>query len=117
MIIKEINYDKKFIKNHTLQPRWWKIVKIFLLCGMIVAVYFIFGTLKTFIWLSTVIILSLIVHIIYRIKTNAFTKTWMDFKVKELNGKLVYGRIGWLYYSLVIVIFTSATLIIIFMKL
>jgi len=117
MIITKISYDIKFIKNHTLQPRWWKIFKIFLLCGMITAVFFIFGTLKTFIWLSTVIILSLIVHIIYRIKTNAFTKTWMDFKVKESNGKLVYGRIGWLYYSIVIVIFISATLIIIFMKL
>ena len=117
MIIKEIKYDLKFIKNHTLQPRWWKIGKIFLLCGMITAVYFIFGMVKTFIWLSTVIILSFIVHIIYRIKTNAFTKTWMDFRIKEFNGKQVYGRIGWLYYSLVVVILTSATLIVILIKL
>jgi hypothetical protein len=117
MILKEINYDLKFIKNHTLQPRWWKIFKIFLLCGLIVAIYFVFGILKTLVWLSTIIILSSIVHIIYRIKTSAFTKTWMDFKVKESNGKLVYGLIGWLYYSLVIVIFTFATVIIIFMKL
>jgi hypothetical protein len=117
MILEEINNDLKFIKNHTLQPRWWKIVKVFLLCGLIVTSYFLFGIIKTVIWLSTIVILSSIVHIIYRIKTNAFTKTWMDFKVKESNGKLVYERIGWLYYSLVIVIFTSATLIIIFMKL
>ena len=117
MIRKEINYDLNFIKNHTLQPRWWKIVKIFLLCGMIAAVYFIFGAVRTCIWLSTVIILSLIVHIIYRIKTNAFTKTWMDFKVKDFNGKLVYGRIGLLYYSLVAVIFISATLMIILIQL
>jgi hypothetical protein len=117
MIRKEINYDLKFIKNHTLQPQWWKIAKIFLLCGMIVTIYIIFGAKKTSIWLSTVIILSLTIHIIYRIKTNAFTKTWMDFKVKEFNGKLVYGRIGWLYYSLVAVIFIFATFIITIIKL
>jgi hypothetical protein len=116
MITEEIKYDIKFIKNHTLQPRWWKITKIFLLCGMIAGVYFIFGIVKAIIWLSTVIILSSIVHIIYRIKTNAFTRTWMDFKIKELNGKQVYGRIGLLYYSLVVVILTSATLIVLLMK-
>jgi hypothetical protein len=116
MILKEIKYDIKFVKNHTLQPRWWKIIKIFILCGMIVAVCLIFGIIKAIIWFSTVIILSSIVHIIYRSKTNAFTKTWMDFKIKEVDGKQVHGRIGWLYYSLVVVIFTSATLIVFLMN-
>lgn len=110
MIKKAIQTDIHFISKHTLQPKWWKIAKVFLLIAILVALSFIFGAVKTAIWLGIVILLSLIVHFTYRIKTQTYTKSWMDFRVKEIEGKLVYERIGLLYYSLVAVILLIATI-------
>ena len=112
MMIKEIKKDINFIKKHTLQPTWWKITKIFVLLGSLIIVFNIFGLLKTIIWFSIILILGVIIHFMYRIKTHTYTKSWMDFKVMEKEGKLIYGRIGFLYYTLVIIIFLIATTII-----
>jgi len=46
-ILNEIGYDAKFIQGHTLQPHWYKILKVFLLTGLIVGYYLIFGEIKT----------------------------------------------------------------------
>ena len=116
MVIKEIKKDINFIRKHTLQPAWWKITKIFVLLGSLIIVFNIFGLLKTIIWFSIVLILGLIIHFIYRIKTHTYTKSWMDFKVMEKEGKLTYGRIGFLYYTLVIIIFLIATMIILLIQ-
>ena len=116
IIIKEIKKDINFIKKHTLQPAWWKITKIFMLLGSLIIIFYIFGILKTIIWFSIVLILGLIIHFIYRIKTHTYTKSWMDFKVLEKEGKLTYGRIGFLYYILVVIIFLIATITILLVQ-
>jgi hypothetical protein len=112
-VIKEIREDINFIKTHTLQPKWWKILKIFILLGVMLGILLFFGFLKMIIWTSIFVFLGLIVHMIYRVKTKNFKMTWMDFKVKIKNGKYVYDRIGLLYYMLVIFIFVISTLAII----
>lgn len=109
MIKKIVKSDVQFIAKHTLQPKWWKIAKIFILLGLLISFYFIFGVIKTAVWFVIFFLLSLIVHFTYRIKTHAFTRPWMDFKVKEAEGELAYGRIGLLYYSLVTVSLLMAT--------
>ena len=116
MIIKEIKNDISFLKKHTLQPVWWKITKIFVLSGSLIIIYFIFGILKTIIWFSIVLIFAVIIHFIYTIKTNSYTKSWMDFKVIEKEGKLTYGRIGYFYYTLVVTMFLIATITILLVQ-
>jgi len=116
MIIKEIKKDIDFVKKHTLQPAWWKITKVFVLLGSLLIIFYIFGLFKTILWFSIVLILGVINHFIYRIKTHSYTKSWMDFKVMEKEGKLTYGRIGVLYYTIVIVIFLIATIIILLIQ-
>ena len=116
MIIKEIKKDINFLKKHTLQPAWWKIIKIFILLGSLTIIFFIFGILKTIIWFSIVLILGLIIHFIYRIKTHTYTKSWVDFKVKEREGKISYDRIGFLYYTLVVIMFLIATITILLIQ-
>jgi len=110
MIVEEIKKDINFIKKHTLQPAWWKITKIFVLLGSLIIIFYIFGILKTIIWFSIILILGVTIHFIYRIKTHTYTKSWLDFKVIEKEGKLTYGRIGFLYYTLVVIIFLIATM-------
>ena len=112
MIGKEIKKDIEFLKKHTLQPKWWKITKVFVLLGSLVLIYFIFGIIKTIIWISIIIVLATIVHFTYRIKTHTYTKSWMDFKVKEVEGRRTFERIGLFYYSLVVFIFLIATVVI-----
>ena len=51
----------------------------------------------------------------YRINTKRYTQSWLDLKVEEIDGKLVYQRIGIYYYlavifSLVIAFLTSLLL-------
>jgi hypothetical protein len=78
--------------------------------------FYIFGILKTIIWFSIVLILGVIIHFIHRIKTHTYTKSWMDFKVIEKEGKLTYGRISFLYYTLVVIIFLIATITILLVQ-
>jgi len=101
-LLKEITEDANFIKGHTLQPQWYKILKIFLVLGLFGGHFFIFGFIKTLVFLGSFIFLSLLVHILYRVKTEKFTRTWLDFKVKEEDGQLVYERIGLFYYSIIL---------------
>jgi hypothetical protein len=110
MIIKEIQKDILFVKNHTLQPLWFKITKVFVLIGIALVLFFVLGFVKTIIWFSIFLPLGLIVHLTYRIKTLNYTKSWMDFEVKEVEGKRIYGRIGFLYYSLVMMMILLSTI-------
>ena len=107
-ILKEILYDAKFIKGHTLQPQWYKIFKVFLLLGLIVGYTLIFGGQKALIFFGCFFGLSLIMHIVYSINTKKFTQSWLDFKVEEKDGQLEYQRIGVYYYSLVAVFVITA---------
>ena len=94
----EILYDAKFIKSHTLQPQWYKILKVFLLLGLIGGYYLIFGGIRTLVLFGCFLGLSLVVHMFYRIKTNKFTQSWLDFRISDNNGQLEYQRIGIYYY-------------------
>ena len=97
----EILHDAKFIKGHTLQPQWYKILKVFLLLGLIVGYYLILGGNRTLVFFGCFFGLSLVVHMVYRIKTNKFTQSWLDFKVAEKDDELEYQRIGPYYYMVV----------------
>lgn len=97
-ILNEIVYDANFIKGHTLQPQWYKILKVFLLLGLIVGYYLIFGGIKTLVFFGCFFGLGLVLHVVYRIKTKKFTQSWMDFKVSDNQGQLEYQRIGIYYY-------------------
>ena len=102
-ILNEILYDANFIKGHTLQPQWYKILKVFLLLGLIVGYYLIFGGTRTLVFFGCFFGLSLVVHMVYRIKTKKFIQSRLDFRVSDNNGQLEYQRIG-VYYYLVIAI-------------
>ncbi len=97
-LIEGIRTDARFIRDHELQPGWYKILKVFLLLGLIVGYYLIFGLAKTLVFLGCFFSLSLIVHMIYRINTKKFTQSWLDFVVREEDGQLRYERIGLYYY-------------------
>lgn len=116
MVFRDMKKDLKFIRGHTLQPQWWKFGKIFLLLGTLAVLFLTCGLLKTALWFAVIVALSLAVHMLYRVKTRTFTRSWMDFKVKRLKGKWIYGRIGWLYYTLVAIIFVLATFVVVLIK-
>ncbi len=95
----EIRYDVHFVKSHTLQPRWYKIAKVFILIGFLTGYVLFFGWRKTLIFLAVFMILAAALHMLYRVKTKKFTQTWMDFVVIHEGGETRMKRIGIFYYS------------------
>ncbi len=100
-LLKEIKDDANFIKSHTLQPKWYKIFKVFMILGFLGGHFFLFGSLKTLVFCGVFFSLSLLVHLVYRVKTNKWTQGWLDFVVIEESGELRPIRIGKYYYSAV----------------
>ncbi len=100
--IKEIAYDVNYIKDHNLQPKWYKVAKIFILFGVIGGYAYLFGWERTATFVLAFLLLSTVVHYVYRIKTEKFTKSWLDFRIKEENGKVTTERIGKYYYLSII---------------
>ncbi len=101
--LEEIKFDLNFLKSHTLQPKWFKILKVFILIGFLVGYYFLFGLTATILFLVTFISLMVVVHFTYRIKTNKFTTNWLDFIVIGNSGGRKTKRIGKYYYPAIIV--------------
>lgn len=101
-LLDEIKYDMSFIKSHTLQPQWFKVAKIFILLGFLVGYICLFGWIKTALFFAVFIFLSSIVHLVYRVKTNKWKQSWLDFVIVEENGEMKTKRIGKFYYSAVI---------------
>jgi uncharacterized membrane protein YfcA len=99
----EIKYDLSYLRSHTLQPKWFKILKIFILLGVLVGYSFLFGLIATFLFFVTFFSLMLIVHFTYRTKTNKYTTSWLDFVVIKDGKEVKTKRIGKYYYSTVIV--------------
>jgi cell division protein FtsW (lipid II flippase) len=95
-LLSEIKDDFNFIKSHSVQPKWYKFGKIFILAAFLTLYCHLFGLLKTVFFCVLFFILSFLVHLLYRSKTNKFTRSWLDFGVE--NGKP--RRIGLLYYPL-----------------
>jgi hypothetical protein len=102
-LIDEIKYDLSYLKSHELQPKWFKVLKVFILLGVLVGYYSLFGLTATILFIVTFFILMLIVHFDYRIKTNKYTTSWLDFVVIEEGGEQKTKRIGKYYYLTVIV--------------
>jgi len=101
-LFQEIKDDLIFIKSHTMQPQWYKILKIFILAGFLAGYYGLFGFMKTVIFLAVFIFLMLLVHLIYRIKTNKFRQSWLDFVVDESPNGAKAKSIGKFYYSAIV---------------
>jgi hypothetical protein len=71
--------------------------------GLIIGSFLIFGVTKTLVFFGSFFGLALIIHFTYRIKTEKFTQSWLDFQVEEVEGQLSYQRIGPYYYLAVTV--------------
>jgi hypothetical protein len=101
-LLKEVKDDVDFVKSHTLQPKWYKFGKIFILLGVLAGYYALFGWRKTVIFLGVFLSLSLLLHMLYRVKTRKFTRSWLDFVVVEKDGQPKAQRIGAYYYLAII---------------
>jgi hypothetical protein len=97
-LVKEVKDDVNFVKSHTLQPQWYKFGKIFILLGVLGAYYALFGWSKMLVFLGVFLLLSLLLHLLYRAGTHKFTRTWLDFVVVEEDGVPKAKRIGAFYY-------------------
>jgi hypothetical protein len=98
----ELKHDLNFIKSHTLQPKWFKTLKVFLLLGFLWGYVALFGWGKTIVFAVSFFGWMLIVHFLYRAKTKRFSESWLDFIVYEESGQKKYKRIGMYYYGAII---------------
>jgi uncharacterized membrane protein YjjP (DUF1212 family) len=101
-LLQEIKDDLSFIKSHALQPQWYKVLKVFILAGFLAGYYYLFGFLKTVIFFAVFLCLMLLVHLVYRIKTNKFRNSWLDFVVVESEEGIRAKSIGKFYYSAIV---------------
>jgi len=98
-----IKYDLSFLQSHTLQPKWFKVLKVFILLGFLAGYLGLFGWAKTGIFLGIFLLLMLVVHFTYRIKTKRYTQSWLDFSVPAQAGEAAPRRIGKFYYPSILV--------------
>ncbi len=102
-LLDEIKYDLAFLKSHTLQPKWFKVVKVFILLGFLGGYLWWFGLAKTALFLGVFLFLMLIVHFTYRIKARKYTRSWLDFTAPQDTDATAPKRIGKFYYPAVLV--------------
>ena len=110
-IVNEVKDDVGFIRTHTLQPTWYKVLKIFILLCVLVAYWLLWGFPRTLLFLFAFLLLSLLLHLAYRIGTNKFRKSWLDFQVVEEEGRLRAKRIGVFYYTAILINAVIAALV------
>lgn len=101
-LLQEIKDDLNFIKSHTLQPKWYKVLKVFILAGFLAGYYYLFGLMKTVMFFSVFLFLMLLVHLVYRFKTNKFRQSWLDFIVVDSGEGVKAKSIGKFYYAAII---------------
>ncbi len=101
-LLDELKYDLNFIKSHSLQPKWYKILKVSIIVGFLAGYYYLFGISKTVIFFVIFIFLSFLVHLLYRAKTNKWKRSWLDFVVVEENNEIKAKSIGKFYYSSIV---------------
>ena len=102
-ILNEIKYDLEFLRSHALRPKWFKILKIFILLGVFIRCFFLFGLPETILFIATFVTLMLVVHFSYRKKTNGNTTRWLDFVIIEDGKEIKPKRIGKYYYPAIAV--------------
>ncbi|MFH1524865.1 MAG: hypothetical protein ABIF04_07845 [Chloroflexota bacterium] len=98
----EIKVDLDFLKSHTLQPKWYKVLKVFILLGFLLGYYFLFGWAKTILFFACFVLFSIVIHYIYRFKTNKYTQSWLDFVVEQ-NGETKPKKFGKFYYPALVI--------------
>ena len=101
-LLEEIKVDLSFIKSHSLQPKWYKFLKILILVGFLVGYGYLYSFIKTVIFLVSFIFLSFLVHLLYRAKTNKWKRSWLDFVVVEEDNEIRAKSIGKFYYSAIV---------------
>jgi hypothetical protein len=101
-LLEEIKLDVSFVKSHSLQPKWYKALKVVILVGFLVGYGYLFGLARTAVFCASFLSLSFLVHLIYRAKTQRWQRSWLDFVVAEENGKIVAKSIGRYYYAAVV---------------
>ena len=101
-LLREIKIDLAFLKSHTVQPQWFKVLKIFILVGFLLGYDYLFGFMKTVIFLVVFIFLMFLVHLTYRFKTDKYRKSWLDFIVVETDEGIKAQSIGKFYYASII---------------
>jgi len=101
-LLEAIKTDANFIKSHTLQPQWWKVLKVFIVLGFLVGYGLLFGVRRTVIFLAIFLFLSLLLHLLYRVNTNTWTESWLDFVVEERDGEIKGKSIGPHYYVAIV---------------
>ncbi len=94
-------YDVRFVRGHRLQPGWYKVAKVVMLVAAVGAYLILFGWIKTALFAGVFVLLMLAVHLVYRAGTARFTRTWLDFRVEERDGRIVPVSIGKVCYSAV----------------
>lgn len=110
-LLREIKFDANFIRSHSLQPKWYKVLKVFILVGFLAGYYGLFGVGKTAIFLAVFTLLSLAVHLLYRSGTKKFTQSWLDFVVVQEGNEAKPKSIGKWYYSFVVLNAALAVLV------
>jgi hypothetical protein len=100
-LLQEIQYDLNFIRSHTLQPRWYKALKVFVVGGFLLAYATYFGGKKTGVFMAVFFFLSFLVHMLYRVKTDRWKRSWLDFVVVEEDQEIRPKSIGKFYYAAV----------------
>lgn len=101
-LLEEIKNDLSFIRTHSLQPKWYKLFKIFILAGFLAGYCYLFGLIKTVIFFAVFVFLSFLVHLLYRAKTNKWKQSWLDFIVVEDDNGIKAKSIGKFYYSAIV---------------
>jgi uncharacterized membrane protein len=101
-LIKEVQDDARFIQSHTLQPKWYKTLKVFILLGFLLGYSAWGGWVKTLIFLVSFLIFGLVIHLVYRVQTHKWQRSWLDFVVVEENGQAKPKSIGKFYYTAVL---------------
>lgn len=100
--LEEVKTDLSFIRSHTLQPTGYKVFKVVVLVAGAVLYLVQFGAAKTIAFFGIFFSMCLFVHMVYRVKTDTWQRTWLDFIVTEENGEIKPDRIGVYYYSAVL---------------
>ena len=67
----EIKVDFHFVRSHTLQPRWYKALKVVLMVGFLVGYGCLFGLARMAAFLVCFLLLSPVVHLVCRAQTQS----------------------------------------------
>ena len=101
-LLQAIGDDMRFVRSHSLQPKWYKALKVLILLGFLLGYGSLFGLKRTAVFLAAFLLLSLGLHLLYRTGTHGWQQSWLDFEVAEQDGVIKPQRIGVIYYLAIV---------------